>query len=110
VDRCSAGLAQLPALHPRRDRAQGGHEAFVHQGGYRHRPAAADLADQPVAVDVRAGEEHLVEAVRAVHLMQRAHLDAGLVDVDDEVAEALVLRHADVGPREQHAAVGELGP
>ena len=45
----------------------------------------------------------------AVHLMQRPDLDAGLVDVDDEVAQALVLGHLAVGAGQQHAPVGALG-
>jgi hypothetical protein len=35
--------------------------------------------------------------VLAVHLLQRPHLDAGLVGVDDEEAESLVLGHLAVG-------------
>ena len=48
------------------------------------RPAAPRLADEAVVADVRAGEEHLVEPVLAVHLVQRPDLDDRLADVDDE--------------------------
>ena len=47
------------------------------------------------------GEEHLVEAGRAGHAADRADLHAGLVHVDDERGEALVLRRVGVGAGEQ---------
>ena len=53
-------------------------------------------------------EEHLVEHGVAGHLAQRPHLDAGLVHVDREPGDALVLRRVGIGAGEQHAHVGGL--
>jgi hypothetical protein len=75
----TGALVQLAALAARRRRRQARHVPLVHERGHGHRPAAADLADDPVVADLGAGEEHLVEPVRAVHLVLRADLDAGLV-------------------------------
>ena len=61
-----------------------------------------------VVGDAGVGEEHLVEHRPAGHLLQRADVDAGLVHVDGEVADALVLRHVRVGAGDQHAQVGHL--
>ena len=43
------------------------------------------------------GEEHLGEVRGAADVAQRAHLDAGRVHVDDEQADALVLRRVGIG-------------
>ena len=61
------------------------HDALVHQGRDRHGPALADVADALGVGDAGVGEEDLVELGFAGHLAQRAHLDAGLVHVDEEV-------------------------
>ena len=52
------------------------------------------------------GEEHLGEVGGAAQVPQRAHLDARRVHVDDEQADALVLRRVRVGA---HVAEAHLG-
>ncbi len=72
----------------------------------RDRPAVALAADQIGGVTDRVVEEHLVEHGLAGHLAQRADRDAGLVEREREPRDAAVLRHREVGAREQHAVVG----
>ena len=55
-------------------------------------------------------EEHLVEVDVAGDVAQRAHVDTGLVQVEQEVRDALALRHVGIGAREQHAEVGDVRP
>ena len=55
-------------------------------------------------------EEHLVEVDLAGDVPQRPHVDAGLVQVDEEVRDALPLRDVGIGAGEQHAEVGEVRP
>src|SRR5437879_1713843 len=43
-------------------------ESLVHQRRQRDRPAAVELADNPVVADARSREEHLIEAVGVIHL------------------------------------------
>src|SRR5258706_10917607 len=43
-------------------------------------------------------------------MAQRPHLDAGLVQIEQEVRDALTLRHLEIGPREQDREVGEMRP
>ena len=50
--------------------------ALVHQGGHRHPPALADVADAVGVGDPHVGEVHLVELGLAGDLAQRPHLDA----------------------------------
>ena len=66
-------------------------------------PTSAEHAAGPHS---GAGQEHLAERAAAVHLLERPGLDAGLVHVDEEVREALVLGQAGIGPGQQHAEVG----
>ena len=63
-----------------------------------------------VVGDDRAVEEHLVEVDLAGDVPQRPDLDTGLVQVDEEVRDALPLRDVGIGAREQHAEVGEVRP
>ena len=79
---------------------------LVHQGRGRHLPAVAHVGDQELRLDDGIGEEHLVERGVAVHLPERMDLHAGLLHVEDEVGEALVLGHVPVGARQQQAPVG----
>ena len=55
-------------------------------------------------------EEHLVEVDVAADVAQRPHVDAGLVQVDEEVRDAGALRRVGIGAREQHAEVGAVRP
>ena len=67
-----------------------------------------DAADRVVVADPHIGEEHLVEHRAARHLLERADVDAGLVDVEHEVGDALVLRDVGIGAGQEHADVGDL--
>ena len=73
---------------------------------HRHRPAAAELADDPVAGHPGVVEEDLREMVLAVFGADRAHLDPRLVEVDQHHREALVARPARAG--EQDGTLGEM--
>ena len=53
--------------------------------------------------DAGLGEEHLVEQGPPGELAQGPHVDAGLVHVDREVGDALVLGDVGIGPGDQHA-------
>ena len=57
----------------------------------------------------RLVEEDLAEVALAVDGPHRADLDAGLVHVEDEPGDALVLRRVGVGAHEQLAVVGDVG-
>ena len=58
----------------------------------------------------RLVEEHLVEVDLAADVAQRPHLDAGLVQVDEEVGDALALRRRRVGAGQQDREVGVGAP
>src|SRR4029453_18308628 len=73
-------------------------------------PAAVQLADHRRLAHARVREEPLAEQRPPRHLAQRAHLDAGLVHLDREVRDALVLRRVGIGTGDQHAEVGGLAP
>ncbi len=70
---------------------------------------SSDLADQAVVGHEHVVQEHLVEHRVAGELAQRPHVDAGGLHVDEEVADALVLRHVRVGAGQADAPVGALG-
>ena len=82
--------------------------ALEHQRGVGDRPAVVDAADGGVDRHPHVGEEHLVEHGASGELAQRPDLDAGLVHVDREVGDALVLGHVGIGAGEQHAEVGPV--
>ena len=87
--------------------------ALVHQRGHRDAPAVADVAEPVRVGDAGVGEVDLVELGLPGQLAQRPGLDARPVHVDDEVRQALVLRHVGVGAREQQAPprpVRQAGP
>ena len=69
-------------------------------------PAAVLLADQVARVDAYVLEEGLVEVVLAGHVHDRRHGDAGGAHVDEELADALVLRRLRIGARHQVTVVG----
>ena len=103
------GLGDGPRAPNRRTAAATDGGALVGQGGHRHPPPLADVAD-PVGVgDPHLGDVDLVELGLTGHLAQRAHLDAGRVHVQGEVGEALVLGRLGIGPGHQHAPVGDVG-
>ncbi len=65
-------------------------------------------ADQVVVRHPGIGQERLVEHGVPGHLAQRAHLHTGLVHVDGEVGDPLVLGRLDRRPGDEHAVVGGL--
>ena len=71
-------------------------------GGHRHRPALVHLAEHHAAGQRVVGEEglleeHLGEALVAVEPAEAAHGDAGRVERDEQVAQALVPLRRRVG-------------
>src|SRR5919202_189268 len=95
----------LMAGDPRQDAAA----ALVAERRLRQLPALALLADDVLGRHADIGEEDFGELRAAGDLLQRAHLDARAVHVQDEVGDALVLGDAGVRPRQEHAEVG-VGP
>ena len=74
------------------------------------RPAAVDRPDHVVVGDEHVVEEHLVELRAARRHLQRAHLDALGLHVDDHRGDAVVLRHVGVGAHRGEPALGDVGP
>jgi len=71
-------------------------------------PPIAFPAHQPVGGNAHVGEEHLVELGLAGDLVERLHLDAGALHVEQEVRHAVVLRHVGIRACEQHAPFREM--
>jgi len=73
-------------------------------------PTVAHRPD-PLRVGHAGGVEvDLVEVDLTGDVGQRAHLDPGLVEVDEEVRDALALGGARVGAGQQHTEVGKVRP
>src|SRR6476661_5683418 len=68
-------------------------------------PAAADPR---VVGDASVVDEHLVEQCVTGQLTQRAHVDTGLVHVEREPRDALMLRYLGIRASDQHAEIGVL--
>ena len=73
-------------------------------------PAVPHLADPLRVGNPGPIEEHLVEVDLAAEVAERADLDARLVEVEQEVRDALALRRVGIGAREQHREVGDGAP
>ena len=86
------------------------HLPLARERGARDPPAVADLADPVDVGHARPVEEHLVEVDLAAEVPERSHLDPGLVEVQQEVRDALALRGVGVGSGEEHGEVGEVRP
>ena len=69
-------------------------------------PAVVDVADAVAVGHAHVGHELLAELHRAVEHLDAVHLDAGLVDREDEHGEAAVLGHVPVGAGQAQAPVG----
>ena len=82
--------------------------ALVPERGVGDLPAVALTADQVGGRNAHVGEEHLVEQRTAGHLAYRADLDAGLVEVQDEVGEPRVLGNLHISASQEHRLVGDL--
>src|SRR5947209_7173363 len=65
---------------------------------------------RPARSHARPVEEHLVEVDLAAEVAEGANLDARLVQVEQEVRDALALRGVGIGTREQHRDVGTVRP
>jgi hypothetical protein len=94
----------------------GGHElriadqvALVLQGGARHRPALAALADEVLRRRAHVVEEHLVELEASGDLLERTHLDARRLHVDEQVGDAGVLAGVGLGAEQAEHEVGLAG-
>jgi hypothetical protein len=96
------------AALPRGGPAADGH-AFGVQGGGRHRPALAHLAEPLGVRDPHVAEEDLVELGLAGDLAQRPDVHAGVGHVAQEVGHAAVLGHVGIGAGHQDGEPGEVG-
>ena len=84
-------------------------KALVHQRRQRNLPPVADRAEAVAVADAHPGEEHFVEVAATRHLLQRPHVDAGGLHVDDEHRQPLVLGDGGIGPRHDDAKVRQMG-
>jgi len=75
---------------------------------HRDRPAAVDLAEDPVGGNDHVVEEHLRELPHPVDHLDRHDRDARRVHVDEERGDPPVARLRRPGAREQHAPVRVL--
>ena len=84
------------------------HRPLVRERALGERPALVELAQQVLLRHNGVGEEDLVEVGVVVmrQLRERAALDARGLHIDDEDADAFVLRRVGVGAHEAHAPVG----
>src|SRR6266540_6392851 len=73
-------------------------------------PTVTDRADALRVRHSRAIEEHLVEVLFTGDVAQRSDLDPPLVQIEQEVGDALALGHIGVGASEQHGEVGAVRP
>ena len=80
-------------------------DAFVGQHRHRDPPPVVDVAHQCVGGEAHVVEEHLVEVSVPVDLPQWARGDAGDTHVDDEHADAAVLRNVGVRAGDEQPVV-----
>ena len=81
-------MSSRPPLPPAVDGA-----SLERQAGERDAPTVADRSDAIGVGNDHVVEEHLGEVRVAVHLAQRADVDARRAEVEPEGGDALVLRH-----------------
>src|SRR5205807_10029969 len=75
------------------------------EGRHRRLPTLGGVADKVAVLDHRIVQEDLAELAAARELPDPAHLYTWLLQVDDEVADALVRHRVGVGPSQQETAV-----
>ncbi len=75
--------------------------AFVRERRERDTPTAAGRADAIAVGDAHAVEEHLGEVPIAVHLAQRADVDAGSAQIEPERGDPCVLGYVGIAAREK---------
>src|ERR1700677_3924850 len=97
------------AVYSSRARARH-HLSLSRQSGVGHLPPGTDLAHPARVGNPGRLEEDLVEVDLTAHVTQRANLDAGLVQIDQEIRKALSLGHLGIGPGKQHRPVREVRP
>ena len=86
------------------------HLALRREGRTGDTPPVVHLPDALRVGDPRVVEEHLVEVDVTRDVAERPDLDARLVQIDEEVGDALALGYVGVGAREEDRPVGEVGP
>ena len=84
-------------------------EPLEPERGHRDLPPSADGSQHPTWLHDRPIEEHLVEGGSTRHLAEWADGDAGLLQVDDERREPLVLRRFGVAASKDVAPRGVTG-
>ena len=72
----------------------------------RHPPAVVHIADHVLLGRLGIGEEHFIEVVAVVDVDNRAHLDAGLINGDQQEGDAAVLGLGGVGATQHENPVG----
>jgi hypothetical protein len=70
-----------------------------------HGPAVVDGAQDVVGRDQDVVEEFLAELLGPVDVLDLVDADAGLMDLDDQHAQAPVLGHVPVGPAHAHRVI-----
>ena len=85
------------------------HAALEGKGGQGDAPAVADLAHHVVDVGAGTVEEDLVELARPSQLLDRPHLDPGLVHRYQQIGQPLVALGARIGPAHDKTPVGLVG-
>ncbi len=100
--RIGAHAPQHPTLGER--------DPLVAEGDPGQAPTIVLGPDPVLDRDSDIGQEGLVEVVAAGHLDDLADLDARGGHVEDEVRDALVLGRGRVGPGQQDAPLGAVGP
>ena len=88
------------------------HPSLVGEGSAGDGPPVVQFADEILLVHLDVREEDLVEVgmVPVGQLRQRTSIDSGSAHVDDENADARVLRSVEIGPYEAEAEVGVVSP
>jgi hypothetical protein len=82
---------------------------LVLHDAHRDAPAGARRAEQAIGRDAHVLEEDLAELGVVGHLLERADGDAGRLHVDEQQADALVLRRVGLGAAEEEAPVRDVG-
>jgi hypothetical protein len=86
-------------------RAQRVTTPLVSEGRLRPAPSLALLSNHVLKRNTDVGEKDFAELRVLGDLLERSDLNAGLVHVDNEVGDALVLRRLRIGPRQQDAEI-----
>ena len=85
------------------------HLAFVLQQALRDRPAVVHRADEVLLRHFDVVEERLAERRRAADQTDRRRGDAGRLHIEQQEADAFVLRHVEVGAHETEDPIRFVG-